>query len=56
MTPKDQRLLRRPRLVLKQEIVRMLSAEQLAVIAAGSAGSGPMCSTQLSTCPACTIP
>jgi len=56
MTPKHQRLRNRPRLVLKQETVRMLSAEQLAVIAAGSIGSGPHCSTQLSQCPECTIP
>jgi hypothetical protein len=56
MTPKLQRLQRRPRLVLKQETVRLLSAEQLVVIAAGSIGSSPHCSGGLSTCPACTIP
>ena len=45
----------RIRLVLRQETVRMLTSEQLALAVAGSLTSGPACSF-LTGCPNCKPP
>jgi hypothetical protein len=55
MTQKQHKLRIRPRLSLKRETVRVLSAQQLTLVAGGSPVSDQQCSDE-SGCPSCKDP
>jgi hypothetical protein len=55
MTQKTHPIRSRPRLVLKQETVRVLTTEQLTLVAGGSLTQSSGCSV-LSGCPTCKPP